>query len=783
MLHEDLQIAHAVRVGGAAHQGQVVLLGLHPAARGVDVGQLDLRRLALHHFRHGLQVDARARRLLRRGGRQEAAPPLFPLDAPELAGLSVRREHRALLHRGQLVARLLRLRQHRGVDQDAHVPRARRDRHRRAHRQVEPVPLGLVEVLVAHLQPHRHCILERLLHLDHEGGGLGLARLERPQLGAPLADVDPVLGQVVQRRVRFVGLPGADVLHVDHQLRGLALVALAQQAVVRGHLPGPGEGGPRQLRDVALGVRVLERVGGVVVPLDGDVVAPRGHVAGDLDRHRPGALLAGLELPEDELAPVEHRVVALGPGPQPVDGSRARVVRGDRHLQRAARLRARDADLRLHPGLRLGSGRRRRPVHAHGLERLAHLLLLQAAPLRDERLRLLQLLLAVGRVRLQQEVAAELDLVVELHAVIVGGIVVGAVVLRLLAGLDQLAVLALLGRLLLDEAQALGRLLRDSLAARLGLLLVAGEAVVEVLVVVGLAERLGRREEVDAVLDDARRHQLDVRRDAHFLDGDVARREVLRDGQLQRALLAALAVLEVIEHLHAALPEALPPDDDGAVQVLQRAGHDLARARALRGDEHRHGELALAAVVAGQLGLAQRAVDADGGDDGALLDEGVAHLDGLLQEAAGVAAHVEDEPLERAAVQLLHGADGGHHVAGGGAGKSGEAHVADAVVEQLGSHRLVGHQRAGQVEPPGIAALVRDVDGDLGARLAPHAIDSFLQFHADGGVAVDLRDDVALLHPGLVGRRVLQHFAHRQLVRARRTRRGSAPSSPCRRRA
>src|SRR5205085_2999297 len=119
--------------------------------------------------------------------------------------------------------------------------------------------------------------------------------------------------------------------------------------------------------------------------------------------------------------------------------------------------------------------------------------------------------------------------------------------------------------------ERLQRLLLHPLAARLGLLLVAGEAVEEVLVVVRLPERLGRSEEIDAILDDAGGNQLDVRDDPDFLDGDVAGRQVLRDGQLERALVAGVAVLEVVVYLERALPETLPPGDDCAVQFLECA--------------------------------------------------------------------------------------------------------------------------------------------------------------------------------------------------------------------
>ncbi len=249
-------------------------------------------------------------------------------------------------------------------------------------------------------------------------------------------------------------------------------------------------------------------------------------------------------------------------------------MRRDRHVHRLAGLRARHADLGLHLRLALGgTSGRRRPVHAQRLQRLLGLFLLDSTALFDERLGLRQLLPPIGRIRLRQQIAAELDLVIDLHAVVVDGIFL--VVLGRLSRLDQLAVLLLPRALFLDEAQRLVRLLRDPLPARLGLLFVARESIEEVLVVIGLAEGLGRRPEVDPVLENARRHQLDVGRDADLLDRHVPGRQVLRDGELEGALVARIAVLEVVEHLHAAFAEALAADDDRAVEVLQRARDDL----------------------------------------------------------------------------------------------------------------------------------------------------------------------------------------------------------------
>ncbi len=184
----------------------------------------------------------------------------------------------------------------------------------------------------------------------------------------------------------------------------------------------------------------------------------------------------------------------------------------------------------------------------------------------DQRLRQLQHLLAVGRRRLEHEVAGEedlevlLDLVLRLgvelvveHVVDAGHVdveerVVLAVLaldrprlageLRVAAFLLQLGLRrrVLLRRVFLQVLQALERLLAvDHVLALRRELLLAGVA--EVVVEVGLTHRLARREHVDAVLRHPGGDELDVRDDADLLDRDVARREVLRDRELERRVV------------------------------------------------------------------------------------------------------------------------------------------------------------------------------------------------------------------------------------------------------
>ena len=167
-------------------------------------------------------------------------------------------------------------------------------------------------------------------------------------------------------------------------------------------------------------------------------------------------------------------------------------------------------------------------------------------------------------------------------------------------------------------------------------------------------------------------------RDADALDRDVARLgQVLRDRELERRLVRQVGE----DELHAALAEGRVADDDGAVVVLERAGHDLARARARPVDEDGERVVRLGAVAVGDLLFAPLARIAHGRDDRAVAHERVDHLRGLVEQPAGVAAQVEHEPLELAA--LLHVGERRLEIARRVRLELLEAHVADAAVEQL----------------------------------------------------------------------------------------------------
>ena len=284
---------------------------------------------------------------------------------------------------------------------------------------------------------------------------------------------------------------------------------------------------------------------------------------------------SGLHGAEDELAPVEERVL-LGhrPGAQALERPVAAVLHRDRPLDRVARAE-------VAPGRR-GDGHRRpgragdlpvRPVDAELGEALPDPRLLLVVALGDERLRAVEHAPAVRVRGALQELAAEADLVVLDELVGIGLRLLVLLLLRrqLHAGVGRGGVLLALALqrlrdlvlLLVEEVAELERRLLDAalLLPRLGLLRPgaggAAGGVREVGVEVGLAHRARRREVVHLLLQRAAGQEQHVRGDPDLLDRDVAGREVLRDRQLERGLLVRPAGLgEVVEHLDGALPEA-----------------------------------------------------------------------------------------------------------------------------------------------------------------------------------------------------------------------------------
>ena len=87
--------------------------------------------------------------------------------------------------------------------------------------------------------------------------------------------------------------------------------------------------------------------------------------------------------------------------------------------------------------------------------------------------------------------------------------------------------------------------------------------------------------------------------------------------------------------------------DEGAVVVLQGSGDDLGGGCGVAIDEDDDGVLVGALLtVGGAVDLVREGAAVLGDDDLALLEELVGHVDGFVEEPAGVAAEVDDEALE-----------------------------------------------------------------------------------------------------------------------------------------
>mmetsp|Transcript_9380 Transcript_9380/g.27857 ORF Transcript_9380/g.27857 Transcript_9380/m.27857 type:complete len:380 (-) Transcript_9380:651-1790(-) len=161
------------------------------------------------------------------------------------------------------------------------------------------------------------------------------------------------------------------------------------------------------------------------------------------------------------------------------------------------------------------------------------------------------------------------------------------------------------------------------------------------------------------------------------LDAAAAGRVVLGDGVLE------LRVVAQGKHgLHEALPVGvLRAQDERAVEVLQRASHDLRCGRGALVDEDGHtraeGDEGARATHVGDAAVG---VTTLGGDDGhAVGHELLRHLKRGREEPAGVAPEVENEGVHRFALACslyLELDERGAHLRGGRCGELGELDVA-----------------------------------------------------------------------------------------------------------
>ena len=236
------------------------------------------------------------------------------------------------------------------------------------------------------------------------------------------------------------------------------------------------------------------------------------------------------------------------------------------------------------------------------------------------------------------------------------------------------------------------------------------------------------------------------------LDEPPARRVVVRGGERE-----ARPAADAVDGLHERLAERRFADDVGAVVILQRARHDLRRARAaaVRHDDDRDiGELAVfgRAVILVGVGHAAARVD----DHLAARHELVDHLDGLIERAARIVADVEQQPAHAFRRERLQRA----------------AQIAIRVLAEVAQLDVTGarvdHEKRRHGGNGDLVAHELDVDHvrvtappqrNLHRRTARAAqlLHRLIGVPALRAFARDVRDDVALPHALFVGRRSLEH--------------------------
>jgi hypothetical protein len=143
-------------------------------------------------------------------------------------------------------------------------------------------------------------------------------------------------------------------------------------------------------------------------------------------------------------------------------------------------------------------------------------------------------------------------------------------------------------------------------------------------------------------------------------------------------------------------------DDEGAVVVLQGAGDDLSRGGGVAVDEDDDRVFVRTLLaVGGAVDLVGEGAAALGDDDLAFLEELVGHVDGFVEQSAGVAAEVDDEAFEfTGGLELVEGVA---YLAAGGLHKVGDVDVADAGLELEGQiDGVAWNLVADQVEDEGL---------------------------------------------------------------------------------
>ena len=213
------------------------------------------------------------------------------------------------------------------------------------------------------------------------------------------------------------------------------------------------------------------------------------------------------------------------------------------------------------------------------------------------------------------------------------------------------------------------------------------------------------------------------------------------------------------DRLHRSLAERAGAHDDGAPVVLQRAGDDLGCGRRAAIDEHDERQ------VLGQIaGLGVEALHVlrpprPGGDDLALIEEGVRHLDRLTQQAAGVVAQVEHDAQQLAPQLLLDLLHRQLQAVRGLLAERCDPQIADLAFGAP-AHRPDLDHRAGDGDVERLAPDAADGEHDVGVHLAAHALHRLGEAEPLHRLAVEMGNQIGRLDAGAEGRRVVDRRDH-----------------------
>ena len=212
------------------------------------------------------------------------------------------------------------------------------------------------------------------------------------------------------------------------------------------------------------------------------------------------------------------------------------------------------------------------------------------------------------------------------------------------------------------------------------------------------------------------------------------RRVVARRGEADRGVIA-----DRDDGLHRALAEGARAEKRRALVILQRAGHDL-RGRSRAAVDQHHETLALGDVAMARIpALGVLGVAAARRDDLALVEEGVADADRLIEQAARIVAQIEHIALELVVADiLLQAVEGVAQILGRLLVELRDLDVADIVLlAELHALHLDDLARELQLERI-LAILAQDGELDRGLDRAAHLVDRLVQGEALHRLAVDL---------------------------------------------